>query len=334
MAAEGVVPEVRDGLTPGCRRALEALGPGTEYRPAAQVVDDALRMTGRDGRRRAIYGELVRMARDWELRLPLVDARGNLGSINGDGAASADYTQMRLTAAGAELLEGRFPGLLVNGSFALATGTASSIPPHNLREVAAATIACIDDPEIGLDGLLRHVPGPDFPTGGIVVGDGLREAYATGRGAVTVRARADVETDPRGADSIVVSELAFGTVSGGRDGVLAEIVRAVKSRRVEGVAGVGDQSDELGGLRIVIALEPGAAPAPVLERLYAHTRLQTTLPLQLVAAVAGAERTLSLRDAIALWIEQRSGDAGTQTIRDELLDVAAQCGDARRTEIV
>ncbi|HEV2785539.1 MAG TPA: DNA gyrase subunit A, partial [Solirubrobacteraceae bacterium] len=256
MAADGVVPDGRDGLTPICRRALEALGP--ELRGSAQIVDAVLRdARRRDGGRRAIYGELVRMARDWELRHPLVDAQGNLGSRNGDGAASAEYTRMRLASAGADALQARFPNLLVNGSFSLTTGSASSIPPHNLREVAGAALAFIDDPTIDVEGLMRHVTGPDFPTGGIVVGEGLHAIYETGRGKIAVRARAHVEHAER-ADAIVVSELPFMVSTGGKGGVLAEIARAAKDGKIDGVAAIDDLSDEREGLRIVIGLTPGA----------------------------------------------------------------------------
>ena len=320
MAADGVVPDVRDGLTPACRRALQALT--AVFRPAARVVDDVLRASGRDGRRRAIYGELVRMARDWELRHPLVEARGNLGSINGDEAASADYTELRITEAGAEALAGRLPNLLVNGSFAVASGAAPSVPPHNLREVAGAALALVEDPEIGVEGLLRQVRGPDFPTGAVIARAGLPELYETGRGTITMRARAAVE---RGA--IVVGELPFGLVTGGRDGVLAEIVRAVRSRRIVGVGDIEDCSDERHGLRIVLELEPGASAAATLEQLFAHTRLQTTVELRLVAAVEGAERTLTLRDAIAHWVAQLGSP-------QELHRIAERHGDERRTEIV
>ena len=356
MAADGVVPDVRDGLTPGCRRALRALR--AEFHGSARIVDDVLRRSRRDGGRRAIYGELVRMARDWELRHPLVDAQGDLGSINGDDAASAEYTLMRLGAAGGALLDdgvaagsgdppvlpAGFPNLLVNGSFSVATGGASSIPPHNLREVADATVALIDDPEIGVDGLMRHIGGPDFPTGGVVVADGLRDAYQTGRGELCVRARAHVETGPRG-DAIVVSELPFMVSTGGKGGVLAEIGQAAKRGRVAGVAGVEDRSDEHAGLRIVVGLAPGADAGGVLEGLFAHTSLERRRPLALVAAVDGAERTLSLREAIGAYVEHRRAvvacrdgirDHGRALaiVRDELLEVAERHGDARRSEIV
>ena len=332
MAADGVVPDVRDGLTPICRRALEALD--HELRDSTQVVDAALRVARRrDGGRRAIYGELVRMARDWELRHPLVEAEGNLGSLNGDGAASAEYTRLRLSAAGADALHARLPNLLVNGSFSLATGPASSVPPHNLREVAGAAIAFVDDPAIDVEGLMSHVIGPDFPTGGIVAGEGLRAIYETGRGEIAVRARAHVERAERG-DAIVVSELPFMISTGGKDGVLAEIARAARAGKIDGVAAIDDLSDEHDGLRIVIGLTPGAPGDRALAQLFAHTRLERPYRLALVAAAGGAERTLSLRDLVEHHVEHRRAQLGdTQLVRDELREIAERHGDARRTEI-
>ena len=333
MAADGVVPDVRDGLTPICRRALEALG--RELRDSTQVVDAALRRARRrDGGRRAIYGELVRMAREWELRHPLVAAEGNLGSLNGDGAASPEYTRMRLAPAGADALHARLPNLLANGSFSLATGPASSIPPHNVREVAGAAIAFIDDPAIDVDGLMRHLTGPDFPTGGIVVaGEGLRAAYETGRGEIAVRARAHVEPSARG-DAIVVSELPFMVSTGGKGGVLGEIARAAKAGRIDGVAAIDDLSDERDGLRIVITLTPGAPGDRVLAQLFAHTRLERPYRLAFVAAAGGTARTMSLRDLVACHVEQRLAQlGGAQLVRDELLEIAELHGDDRRTTV-
>jgi DNA gyrase subunit A len=350
MAADGVVPDACDGLTWGCRRALLALRVVADdggYRPSAAVVDATLRMSRRDGRRRAIYGELVRMARPWELRHPLADGRGNLGSINGDDAGSADYTELRLAPIAAELLgdahdgatapavlPARFPNLLVNGSFAVATGAASHIPPHNLREVAGAAIELLHDPEVDVDGLLAHIAGPDFPTGGIVAADGLRDAYATGRGAITVRARAHVEPGRRGGESIVVTEIPFMVATGGRGGVIADIARGVKSGRIAGIADISDFSDELAGLRIVLDLEHGADPGRTLAELYEHTQLQVTFELKLVAAAAdGAERAMSLRDVLAQFVEHRRRAVPAGVIEDELLQIAERYGDERRTTI-
>lgn len=332
MAADGVVPDVRDGLTPICRRALQALG--RELRDSTQVVDVALRRARRrDGGRRAIYGELVRMARDWELRHPLVEAEGNLGSLNGDGAASAEHTRMRLAPAGADALHGGFPNLLVNGSFSLATGPASSVPPHNLREVARAAIAFVNDPAIDVEGLMRHVTGPDFPTGGVVAGDGLRAIYETGRGEIAVRARAHVQPAERG-DAIVVSELPFMVGTGGKGGVLAETARAAKAGKIDGVAAIDDLSDERDGMRIVIRLAAGAPGDRALAQLFAHTQLERPYRVAFVAAAGGCERTLSLRDLVEHHVEHRRAQlADAQLLRDELLEIAELHGDERRTEI-
>lgn len=372
MAADGVVPDVRDGLTPGCRRALWALGMararGVDHRSSAEILDAVLAWP-RSGGRRAIYRELVRMARDWELRHPLVDAQGDLGSMDGDDAEAAEHTAMRLAALGCELLRdagddsagadggggrhdaapsvlpARFPNLLVNGSFSIATGTASSIPPHNLREVVEATIACIDDPQIGTDELLRHVLGPDFPTGACVVGaGGLRDAYATGCGEIAVRARAHIEDVPARPPAVVVTELPFMVAKGGRRGVIDEIRRGARSRRIRGVAAIHDSSSEREGMRIVIELNREIPPDVVLADLYEHTRLECALPLKIVGCVGGAARTISLREVIGHYLDHRRAVLARHTgvrsesrlleiVRDDLRDVAERFGDERRTEI-
>lgn len=353
VVADGVAPDVRDGLTPIARRALGGLALAQANSPAhvtsARVLDGVLGRGRVDGGRRAIYRELVRMARDWELRHPLVDGRGQLGSIDGDGAESADYTALTLTDAGADALDdARFPTLLVNGSFAVECRGASSFPPHNLREVADAVIAVIDDPAIDSDGLARHLPGPDFPTGAVVLAaDGLRAAYATGRGAVVVRARAEiVSVHGSPAQAIVVRELPFMTAKGGRSGVLAQIRRVVRGQRraVRGIRAVEDRSSAEEGLRIVAELEREADPDAVLEQLYACSPLETTLALELVATVAGEARPIGLRDAIGHWVEHRrdlvarhtglrSEDSVLEIVRGDLLAIAERHGDERRTEI-
>lgn len=363
--AQGVAPDVRDGLTATCRRALYEVALTAARTPlpveSSRIVDSVLRKGHVDGGRRAIYLELVRMARDWEMRHPLVDAQGDLGSIDGDDAVSADYSEMRLASLGGELLRdtgeelaatgagalasvapavlpARLPNLLVNGSFSAATGSASCIPPHNLREVVDATLAYIDDPQIDVAGLMRHLPGPDFPTGGVVLADGLHEAYATGRGAFAIRARTTTEPG-----AIVVSELPFMMRKGGRGGVVADIRRAMRSRKVRGVQRIDDQSGASSGLRLVLELRRGADPEVVLEELYAHTRLQTTCLLRLVASIAGEARTITLRDAVAQYVAHRrevvtrsglrADDRDLDIVRADLLDVAERHADERRSEI-
>ncbi len=349
--ADGVAPDVRDGLTPIARRALgelaQARSPG--HVKSARTVDGVLGRGRVDGGRRAIYRELVRMARDWEMRHPLVDGLGHLGSIDGDGPESADYTAMRLAPAGEDALDdARFPTLLVNGSFGVECRGASSVPPHNLREVADAVIAYIDDPGIDTEALQCHLPGPDFPTGAVVLaGDGLRAAYATGHGAVTVRARAEVQALPGSpAQALVVSELPFMIAKGGRGGVLAEIRRATRGKRcaVRGIRSVEDRSSAEEGLRIVVELEREADPEDVLQQLHTNTPLQATLALRLVATVAGEARPIGLRDAIGHYVEHRrdlvarhtglrSQDSVLAIVRDDLLRIAERHGDERRTQI-
>ena len=353
-------------MTPVARRALCGLAELQARTPShvasARAVDAVLSRGRVDGGRRAIYRELVRMASDWEVRHPLVDGRGFLGSIDGEGAASADYTQLRLGAvgdellrelgedgaapaagAGAQVLPARFPNLLVNGSFSAATQAASCIPPHNLGEVVDAALAYLDDPEIDTDGLMGHILGPDFPTGAAVVADGLHEAYATGRGSIAVRARADVDGGD-GPPSIVVTELPFMVSKGGRGGVVADIRRAARGRKVSGIQEIDDQSSAAHGLRIVVELVPGADPDAVLEALYEHTRLQRRLDLDLVAVVEGQARRLSLRDVIGHYVEHRRAIVARRTgvrsagrvldiVKDDLLDIAERHGDARRSEI-
>ena len=370
--ADGVAPDVRDGLTPVCRRALcelaRARARTPQYVNSARAVDSVLGTGPVDGGRRAIYAELVRMARDWEVRHPLVDGQGNLGSLDGDGAVSADYTELRLgvlgdallrdvgddvfegpadavTGAEPQVLPARFPNLLVNGSFSVATSTASRFPPHNLREVVDAVIAYISDPDIDTAGLTRHVRGPDFPTGALVAGGReLHDAYAAGRGPVVVRARTELEADPQSPRAIVVTELPFMVSKGGRAGVLADIGRATRAKRVRGVRAVADESSAAAGLRIVIELDRAADADAVLEQLCEHTQLQTTYELHLVASVAGHARTISLRDAIGHYVEHRRDVVARRTglrseervldlVRRDLLDIAATQGDDRRSEI-
>jgi DNA gyrase subunit A len=372
--ARGVAPDVRDGMTPIARRALCELAElqvsSAAHVPSARVVDAVLNRGRVDGGRRAIYRELVRMASDWEVRHPLVDAHGFLGSLDGEGPSSADYTEVRVGAVGDELLRdlgdgeptpaaqapppsdgagasrvlpARFPNLLVNGSFSASTEAASSIPPHNLREVVDAALAYLEDPEIDTYGLMRHMPGPDFPTGAAVVADAIDAVYATGHGAFAVRATAQVDGGA-GSRAIVVTELPPMVSKGGRGGVVADIRRAARGRKVRGIQEVDDESNATHGLRIVVALMPGADPDAVLEGLYEHTRLQRRFDLNLVTVVEGQARRLGLRDVLGHYVEHRrrvvarcTGLRSEQRVRDlvkhDLLDIAERHGDARRSEI-
>lgn len=366
-----VVPDVRDGLSSASRSGLCALwrerARTPQYVKSTRIVDSVAGNSRADGDGAGIYRELVRMARDFELRYPLVDGQGNLGSIDDDPWADMDYTEMRLAPIAGELLRdvaeavvgaglrgeraalpARFPNLLVNGSFGAATDAASSIPPHNLREVIDATIAYIDDPSIDIDGLMEHMSGPDLPTGGIIVGrDALRDAYATGRAEVVLRGNAHTERseDPDYEHAIVITELPFMLTKGGDHGLQADIVHAIKRRRITGISQLEDRSSERNGIRLVVDLEPGVAADAVLEELYKHTRLQTTFKLTIVALVDGVAQTLSLRDAIAHYVDHqsdvvarltghRSQDRIREVVKNDLRDLAERYGDPRRTQII
>ena len=278
----------------------------------------------------AIYDTLVRMAQDFSLRYLLVDGQGNFGSIDDDPAAAMRYTEARLGRLATELLRdidadtvdfgpnydestqeplvlpARFPNLLVNGTSGIAVGMATNIPPHNLREVAAAVAAYIDDPEIDLAGLMEHVKGPDFPGGGIMSREGIRDAYASGRGSIKVRARAHVEPLKGGKEAIVVTELPFMVKKGGEGGLITKIADLVRDKKLEGISDLRDESDERSGMRLVIELKRGGPPAKVvLNNLYKKTSMQTTFGANMVALVDGVPRTLSLRELIHHYVEHQ-----------------------------
>src|SRR6059036_3296414 len=253
------LPDVRDGLKPVHRRVLYAmhragLQPGRPYRKCARVVGEVMGSFHPHGDQ-AIYDTLVRLAQEFAMRYPLVDGQGNFGSVDDDPAAAMRYTEARLTRMAMEMLRdldmdtvdfapnydgrtqeplvlpARFPNLLVNGSSGIAVGMATNIPPHNLREVIAATVAYIDDPTISVEGLMRHVKGPDFPTGGTILGrQGIRDAYETGRGRVRVRAKAHIEPLSQGKEAIIVTELPFQVKKGGDGGLIQKIAELVRDK--------------------------------------------------------------------------------------------------------
>src|SRR3712207_2249929 len=277
----------------------------------------------------AIYDTLVRMAQDFSMRHPLVDGQGNFGSIDDDPAAAMRYTEARLTRIAQEMLRdlnmdtvdfgpnydgrqreplvlpSRFPNLLVNGSSGIAVGMATNIPPHNLREVADAVIAFIDDPAITTEGLMQHVQGPDFPTGGIILGRaGIREAYETGRGRVRVRAKAAIQDIGRGKEAIVVTELPFMVKKGGDGGLIQKIASLVQDKKLAGISDIQDHTDKR-GMRLVIELKRDAIPEVVLNQLYKHTPMQSTFGVNMVALVDGVPRTLDLRAVIHNYVQHQ-----------------------------
>ncbi len=324
------LPDVRDGLKPVHRRVLYAmnelgLGPTRSYAKCAKIVGEVMGNYHPHGDS-AIYDALVRMAQDFSMRNELVDGQGNFGSVDDDPAAAMRYTEARLARIATEMLRdldmdtvdfapnydgsrreplvlpARFPNLLVNGSSGIAVGMATNIPPHNLREVIAATIAYIDDPEVDAAGLMAHVKGPDFPTGGIILGhQGIRDAYATGRGRVRIQARAHVEPLKQGKEAIVVTELPFMVKKGGDGGLISKIADLVHEKRISEISDLRDESDKR-GMRLVIELKRDAIPKVVLNKLYKHTSMQSTFGVNMVALVDNVPRTLSLREVIREYV--------------------------------
>src|SRR3954464_281316 len=329
------LPDVRDGLKPVHRRVLysmseQGLGPTRPRAKSAAVVGDVMGKYHPHGDS-AIYDTLVRMAQDFSMRYTLVDGQGNFGSIDDDPAAAMRYTEARLTRVAMEMLRdldqdtvdfiptydgnhqeplvlpARFPNLLVNGSTGIAVGMATNIPPHNLLEVTDAFIAYIDDPNVTADEIIRHVKGPDFPTGTMIVGyKGIRDAYETGRGRVRVRARAHVEPIQQGKEAIIVTELPFTVKKGGDGGLIQKIADLVHDKKIPDMSDLRDESDRH-GMRLVIELKRGTLPKVVLNQLYKHTAMQSTFGVNMVALVDGIPRTLSLKQVIAAYVaHQRS----------------------------
>ena len=325
------LPDVRDGLKPVHRRVLYAmhdlgLQPNRPYRKSAFIVGEVMGKYHPHGDA-AIYETLVRMAQDFALRYPLVDGQGNFGSIDDDPPAQMRYTEARLGSLATEmlrdidadtvdfgpnydestreplLLPARFPNLLVNGAAGIAVGMATNIPPHNLREVIGAVNAYIDDPEIDMKGLMKHVKGPDFPGGGTIMGtQGIRDAYRAGRGSIRVRAKAHVEPLKGGKDAIIVTELPFQVKKGGEGGLITKIADLVRDKKVTGISDLRDESDRT-GMRLVIELKRGGDPAQVvLNQLYKRTAMQQSFGINMVALVDGVPRTLSLRELVEHYV--------------------------------
>jgi DNA gyrase subunit A len=328
------LPDVRDGLKPVHRRVLfsmseNGLGPTRPYRKSASIVGDVMGNYHPHGDS-PIYDALVRLAQDFSMRYGLVDGQGNFGSIDDDPPAAMRYTEARLERMAMEMLRdldadtvdfvpnydgrkqepvvlpARFPNLLVNGSSGIAVGMATNIPPHNLREVIAAVVAFVDNPAIETAELMRHLPGPDFPTGGIILGrSGILEAYETGRGRVRVQGKAHTEDIGRGKEAIIVTELPYAVKKGGDNGLLVKIRDLVVDKKITGISNLEDHSSERGGMRIVIELKRDEIPEVVLNQLYKHTPLQTTFGVNIVALVDNVPRTLSLRDVIRHYVQHQ-----------------------------
>jgi DNA gyrase subunit A len=325
------LPDVRDGLKPVHRRILyamysEGLLHNKKYSKCAGVVGEVLKKYHPHGDA-AVYDTLVRLAQKWNMREPLVDGQGNFGSIDGDPPAAYRYTEARLAKLAEEMLSAieqdtvdfapnfdgsaeeptilpaRFPNLLVNGSTGIAVGMATNIPPHNLREVIDAAIHLIKNPQAEVDDLMKFIPGPDFPTAGIIYGrEGILQAYRTGRGILAVRARATTEVDPKTSrQSIVVTEVPY-QVNKAR--MIERIAELVRDKKIKGISDIRDESDRT-GLRVVVELKRDAVADVVMNRLFKHTPMQSSFGVILLAIVGGQPRVLNLKDLLEHYIAHR-----------------------------
>ena len=321
------LPDVRDGLKPVHRRILYTMyergnDPSHPYRKSADTVGAVLGSYHPHGDA-SVYDAMVRLAQDFSMRYPLVDGQGNFGSVDGDPPAAYRYTEARMSKMAVDLLTdiekdtvdfglnfdetkkeptvlpSRFPNLLVNGSTGIAVGMATNIPPHNLTEVIEGAVALIDDPDIDLAGLMEHIKGPDFPTGGIIMGrSGIRAAYATGRGKITLRGRAEIEEKKNGRFQIIVTEIPY-MVNKAR--LIENIADLVKEKRIEGISDLNDESNRH-GMRIVIELKKDANPQVVLNQLYRYTQLQDTVGVHLLALDGGVPKTMTLKTMLERYV--------------------------------
>ena len=324
------LPDVRDGLKPVHRRILHACQEagyiaGRPYRKSSRIVGDVMGKYHPHGDQ-AIYDALARMTQDWSMRVPLIDGQGNFGSMDPDPPAAMRYTEARLAKVAnfllgdidrdtvdfqpnydaserePQVLPARFPNLLVNGAGGIAVGMATNIPPHNLGEVLAACRAYMDDPAITSEGLMEHVKGPDFPTGGLILGQsGIRSAYTTGRGSIMMRARHHVEEGRGDRRSIVLTAIPYQV---GKSGLVEKIAEAAKDRRIEGVSDIRDESNRE-GVRIVIDLKRDATADVVLNQLWRHTPAQSSFPANMLAIRGGRPETLTLRDIVESFVRFR-----------------------------
>jgi len=324
------LPDVRDGLKPVHRRILYSMHESgyewnKSFRKSARIVGDVMGKYHPHGDS-AIYDALVRMAQGFSLRAPLVDGQGNFGSMDGDSAAAMRYTEARMAKVSSMILAdiekdtvefranydeserepivlpARFPNLLVNGGTGIAVGMATNIPPHSLREVIDGVCAYIDNPEIDVEGLMAHVTGPDFPTGGILIGaDGIRQAYETGRGSITIRSRTHVEEIRKDRFAIIITEIPFQV---NKSAMIQKIAECVQTKRIEGIADIRDESDRQ-GVRVVIELKRDSVPEVVLNQLFRFTQVQTSFGINMLALNGGKPEQLGLKDVLAAFVDFR-----------------------------
>ena len=340
------LPDVRDGFKPVHRRILYGmwemgLDHNKPYRKSAKIVGEVMGNYHPHGDS-AIYDSMVRLAQEWNLRYPLVDGQGNFGSVDGDPPAAMRYTEARLAKISQEVLADidkdtvefgpnydesreeplvlpvKIPNLLVNGSAGIAVGMATNIPPHNLGEVVDGLCALMEDPEITIDSLMKLIKAPDFPTAGFILGkDGIKDAYRTGRGSLTIQARAEVEPDKKDRERIIVTELPYQVNKASLIETMAELVR---DKKIEGIRDLRDESDR-DGMRIVIELGQGAVAQVVLNQLYKHTNLRTTMGVIMLALVNNQPRVLNLKGLLHYFIEHRK-DVIVRRTRFELAKAA------------
>jgi DNA gyrase subunit A len=324
------LPDVRDGLKPVHRRILFGMSElgsswNRPYKKSARIVGDVLGKYHPHGDS-SVYDALVRMAQSFSMRYRLVDGQGNFGSIDGDNAAAMRYTETRMTRMASEMLKdldkdtvswspnfdetlkeptvlpSTVPTLLVNGSEGIAVGMATKIPPHNLKEVVSGLIALIDNEDITIEEIMTHIKGPDFPTAGLIMGrDGLRDAYTTGRGKIKMRARAHIETNKNGKDSIIITEVTYQT---NKSNLVEKIADLVRDKKIEGITDLRDESDK-DGIRVVIETKRDAVPEVILNLLYKHTQLQDTFGIILLALVDGIPKIMPLKTILNHFVNFR-----------------------------
>jgi len=324
------IPDVRDGLKPVQRRILYAMNElglqyNRPYKKCARIVGEVLGKYHPHGDS-SVYEALVRMAQDWVMRYPLVDGQGNFGSIDGDAPAAMRYTEARLTKISAEMLRyidsdtvdfrpnfddtleepevlpAHIPNLIVNGSSGIAVGMATSIPPHNIKEVCNAIIALLDNPNMTIEELMQYIPGPDFPTGGNIIGrDGIISAYTTGKGKVIVRGVAEIKTKKSGQNQIIITQIPYNV---NKAEMIVEIAKMVNEKKLEGISDIRDESNKE-GIRIVIDIKRDANPEIVLNNLYKHTQLQTTFNIIMIALVNGQPKLMNLKELLQHYIDFR-----------------------------
>lgn len=333
------LPDVRDGLKPVHRRALYAMNElgnswNKPYKKSARIVGDCLGRFHPHGDT-SVYDTIVRMAQPFSLRYMLVDGQGNFGSIDNDAPAAMRYTEIRMAKIAHELLldidketvdfvpnyDGseiepsifptRLPNLLINGSSGIAVGMATNIPPHNLREVINACVALIDDPTLSIEALMKHLPGPDFPTAGIIYGaNGILEGYRTGRGRIYIRARTEIEEEENGKQQIVATDLPY---QANKARLVEKIAELVKEKKIEGITELRDESDK-DGIRVVIELRRGENADVILNNLYQHTQLQVAFGINMVALVDGQPRLLNLKELLEFFLRHRRAVVTRRTV--------------------